>query len=232
MIYCISDIHGEYDKFMQMLGLIALKDEDTLYVLGDVLDRGEHPIKTLLKLMEMPNAVFILGNHELMALEILKGDYDKTLTADMAGLDYETVEKLFDWYQNGCSPTVTEFVALDKEQQAAVLDYLYEALAYEQLEVNGQKFLLVHSGIMNFDPACDISEYRLFELVWAHPDFGKPYYDDVITVMGHTPTQLIEGFDSPGKIFKKNNHIVIDCGASMGGSLGCLRLDDMKEFYV
>ena len=62
MIYCISDIHGEYEKFMQMLGLIGLKDEDTLYVLGDVLDRGEQPIKTLLKLMEMPNAVFILGN--------------------------------------------------------------------------------------------------------------------------------------------------------------------------
>ena len=30
----------------------------------------------------------------------------------------------------------------------------------------------------------------------------------------------------------KNNHIAIDCGAVFNFGLGCLRLDDMKEFYV
>ena len=43
--YVISDIHGEYERFMELLEEIELKDTDTLYVLGDVLDRGEHPIK-------------------------------------------------------------------------------------------------------------------------------------------------------------------------------------------
>ena len=42
--YVISDIHGEYERFMELLEEIELKDTDTLYVLGDVLDRGEHPI--------------------------------------------------------------------------------------------------------------------------------------------------------------------------------------------
>ena len=55
--YVISDIHGEYEKFMELLEEIELEENDTLYVLGDVLDRGEHPIKTVLKLMEMPNAI-------------------------------------------------------------------------------------------------------------------------------------------------------------------------------
>lgn len=49
--YVISDIHGEYEKFMELLEEIELEENDTLYVLGDVLDRGEHPIKTVLKLM-------------------------------------------------------------------------------------------------------------------------------------------------------------------------------------
>ena len=53
--YVTSDIHGEYDLFIRLLEKIQLKDKDTLYVLGDVVDRGPHPIKTLLKLMEMPN---------------------------------------------------------------------------------------------------------------------------------------------------------------------------------
>ena len=70
--YVISDIHGEYERFMELLDEIELKDTDTLYVLGDVLDRGEHPIKVILKLMEMPNAFCIVGNHEVMALECLR----------------------------------------------------------------------------------------------------------------------------------------------------------------
>ena len=39
--YVISDIHGEYEKFMELLEEIELEENDTLYVLGDVLDRGE-----------------------------------------------------------------------------------------------------------------------------------------------------------------------------------------------
>ena len=60
--YVISDIHGEYDKFTTLLEKIDLKDMDTLYILGDVLDRGPNPVKTLLKLMEMPNVVLFHKN--------------------------------------------------------------------------------------------------------------------------------------------------------------------------
>ena len=60
--YVMSDIHGEYEQFVELLGKINLKDEDTLYVLGDILDRGPHPIKVMRKLMEMPNAVCLVTN--------------------------------------------------------------------------------------------------------------------------------------------------------------------------
>ena len=33
MTYCVADIHGELDKFEQMLRLIRFSDEDHLYVL-------------------------------------------------------------------------------------------------------------------------------------------------------------------------------------------------------
>ncbi len=32
MTYVVSDIHGEYDKFVEILDKIGLKDEDTLYM--------------------------------------------------------------------------------------------------------------------------------------------------------------------------------------------------------
>ena len=39
-IYVISDIHGEYELFMKMLEKIKFQNTDTLYILGDILDRG------------------------------------------------------------------------------------------------------------------------------------------------------------------------------------------------
>ena len=33
--YVISDIHGEYEKFMELLEEIELEENDTLYVLGE-----------------------------------------------------------------------------------------------------------------------------------------------------------------------------------------------------
>ncbi len=58
--------------FIELLEKIKLQETDTLYILGDILDRGPHPVKLLRKLMEMPNAICIAGNHELMALPCLE----------------------------------------------------------------------------------------------------------------------------------------------------------------
>ena len=45
MIYVMSDLHGCYDKYISMINKIGLCSEDTLYVLGDVVDRGPNGIK-------------------------------------------------------------------------------------------------------------------------------------------------------------------------------------------
>lgn len=85
--YVISDIHGEYDKFLELLKMIKFKETDTLYVLGDILDRGPHPIKVLKKLMEMPNVICIVGNHEIMALECLEFLSKEITDASLEELD-------------------------------------------------------------------------------------------------------------------------------------------------
>ena len=72
MNYVISDIHGHYDKYLQMLKKINFQEEDNLYVLGDVLDRGPDGIKILQDMMMRLNVIPILGNHEYMALMVLE----------------------------------------------------------------------------------------------------------------------------------------------------------------
>lgn len=55
MIYVMSDIHGNLRRFNSILEQIKLTDKDTLYVLGDVIDRYPDGIRILRKLMAMDN---------------------------------------------------------------------------------------------------------------------------------------------------------------------------------
>ena len=70
MTYVMSDIHGMFEKYMKMLELIGLSEEDTLYILGDVVDRGEKPAEVLLDMMKRSNVYPVMGNHEV-ALSVL-----------------------------------------------------------------------------------------------------------------------------------------------------------------
>ena len=72
MIYVMSDIHGCYDEYIKLLDLIHFNDKDTLYVLGDVIDRGPYSIKVLQHMMMYSNIIPIIGNHEYMAIIVLK----------------------------------------------------------------------------------------------------------------------------------------------------------------
>ena len=56
MVYVMSDIHGSLSRFQMVLEQIGLTAGDSLYVLGDVIDRGHFGIRILQELMEMPNA--------------------------------------------------------------------------------------------------------------------------------------------------------------------------------
>ena len=40
MIYCVSDIHGELDKFERLLTLTQFSENDHLYVIGDACQKG------------------------------------------------------------------------------------------------------------------------------------------------------------------------------------------------
>ena len=51
MIYIMSDIHGLYDRYKAMLEKINFNDEDKLYILGDVIDRGDKSFDILFDIM-------------------------------------------------------------------------------------------------------------------------------------------------------------------------------------
>ena len=47
MVYVLSDIHGNERRFDSILEQIKLQPDDTLYILGDVVDRHPGGIRIL-----------------------------------------------------------------------------------------------------------------------------------------------------------------------------------------
>lgn len=230
--YVISDIHGQYDMFMELLGKIKLKETDTLYVLGDVLDRGPYPIKTLKKLMEMPNVICMAGNHELMALECLEFLMKEITDMSIEELDEKMLDNLVTWQYNGSKSTIDEFRELDAETKRDVIDFIKEFSVYEEVTAGNKDYILVHAGLGNYLPGKDIEDYSLYELTWMRADYDVKYFEDTFVITGHTPTQAIKGNPNPGSVFKYNNHIAIDCGAYLtGGRLAAICMDTGEEFY-
>lgn len=77
MIYVMSDIHGNMRRFDSVMKQIELRPEDTLYILGDVIDRYPDGIRILRRIMAMPNVKMLLGSHEYMMLNALGRPYDR-----------------------------------------------------------------------------------------------------------------------------------------------------------
>lgn len=232
MIYVMSDIHGEYDKYLEMLRLIAFSDADTLYILGDVIDRGPKPLELIKDMMDRPNVFPIIGNHEFMAIDVLKNLLVEVTEENCENhITTDILEKLLDWQRNGGNITLNHIKALPNEEREAILDYLMEFATLEVVDIGKRTFVLVHSGFASYDPKRDIYDYSPEEVIFIRPDYDRRVFrnKNIYVVTGHTPTFYISG---KNEIYQNNNNICIDCGATFGGKLACLRLDDMKEFYV
>lgn len=215
MKYVISDIHGQYDKFIEMLKLINFNENDTLYILGDVIDRGRKSIKALQYIMSQDNMIMLLGNHEEFMLEYYNGDG----------------ENRHYWAINGGNNTFDEIQNIGNDELDKILSYLKSLDLYKTIEVNNNIFHLCHAGL-EFKNGLFKEQYRDYVL-WSRDAF---IYQDLqmlkeneFVVFGHTPTITINGKD---EIWKNNHKIGIDCGSIFGYKLACLRLDDMKEFYI
>ena len=63
VIYAVSDLHGCYDKYRKLLE--RLTSDDSLYILGDIVDRGSEGMKILLDLINRKNVFSCRGNHDL-----------------------------------------------------------------------------------------------------------------------------------------------------------------------
>ena len=119
MRYVISDIHGCYEEYMELLEKIKLSEaNDHLYILGDALDRGPEPMKVLLDIMKRKNVTYITGNHDyLFCYFIHKLGLDLSLAENMLPDD---ISDFRTYLLDGGITTIESFMKLSLEERQAV----------------------------------------------------------------------------------------------------------------
>ncbi len=232
MTYVISDLHGyRIEKLKELLEKANFNENDYLYILGDVIDRnGDGGIGVLQWLIKQPNAELIMGNHEamLLACDFI---FENVTDAFLEDFDEKKNRLLINYLFNGGGVTLRNLAKLDVEARYKIVDYLRSCPLYKEVNVNGEKYILVHAGLDNFSPDKKINDYSANELLWAEPELNDEYYDYIHTVFGHTPTHLF-GEQYNGKIVETRTWTCIDCGAASGNEPVLFRLDDKKEFKL
>ena len=115
MIYVTSDLHGyPVKKFQRMLQEAGFTDEDFLFILGDVIDRGEEGAELLLWLTQQPNVQLLLGNHEMLLLAC-RFLFEEVTEDRLDALTTEKLALVQNWVDNGGSSTMRGLQKILKE---------------------------------------------------------------------------------------------------------------------
>ena len=118
--WIIGDIHGCFDEMQALLDLIQInKEKDTVYLLGDLINRGPKSLEVLEFVMNNASYVkTILGNHD--------------------------IHLIAQYFHKGIKKSSPE---LDKILHSKNIDNIIHWLRHQPFTINIENNILVHAGI-------------------------------------------------------------------------------------
>lgn len=191
-IYACSDIHGQYGLYKSMLEQIGFSDDDQLYILGDMIDRGPDGLQVLRDATARPNVTCLLGNHEHMMW-----NYISRALFLQGGI----------WLHpsNGGRQTLSALRKLSPDDRKSVKKSLSELYLQVELTVEGTTFLLSHSsflpdrGTVKWRDSA-ITKQDVTNVVWYSPwryhEYADPAQyrqDGRYHIIGHVPVLMLDG---------------------------------------
>ncbi|MFN3940347.1 MAG: metallophosphoesterase [Chitinophagales bacterium] len=196
-----------------------LQKHDTLFLLGDYIDRGpksKQVVDTIIQLQEQGFDIqCLLGNHEWL---LLNAAYDKT---------YTDVWLL----RNGGASTLDSYGILEADYLQHIPEKHLHFYKHLQYIIELEDYILVHAGI-NFKDADPFSDYH--SMIWIrdwHKSANKRLLDGKKIVHGHTP-RSVESLQN--ELAQEGTFLFdIDCGCvykhkNFGGKLVALNLDTLE----
>lgn len=256
--YAFSDVHGHKAPLDRLLERVSPSDSDSIFMLGDMIDRGPDPVGVMQLCRDLPGATVLMGNHEDLMLDFFRDPRD-----DMAS---------YNWEINGSQTTVRGLSELGDAGMTDLVEWVAQLPVCAHARVGERAYVFAHAGIRSSsvkprDSWDDESIEQMLgsqlvdDLIWIREEFwgrstGLVDKDGKgpIVVAGHTPTAYLDDMadrpDRPGVGEDGLCRVVrvgacdqtggvadrwdIDCGAAGGhgfGQVGMVRLDDGAEFY-
>lgn len=222
--FIISDIHGNgnvYYSVMNYLDNINKKEDITLFINGDLIDRGIESAEILLDLKKRIEdnffkIVYLGGNHELLMYQI----FDKRKKNI-------TVSQYNDWYVNGGWVTdcrLKDILGYNKEKILEVADFISNLKIFHMFDekILGKNIVLVHAAcptdiVYNSDICIKDNNSLVNYCVWTREiDPFIPFRcrignDNYFSIVGHTPNDNKYGY----VYNERENYLNIDGGCSM-----------------
>ena len=103
-VYAIGDIQGCYDPFRRLLEELRFDpNKDTLWLAGDLVNRGPKSLKTLRFVKSLgDSAICVLGNHDLhlLALSVDAVHFGERFASLEKILNAADADELCDWLRN------------------------------------------------------------------------------------------------------------------------------------
>lgn len=215
--YVVSDIHGCNLAFRKALKSIKLKKRDTLFVLGDLIDRGSDSKGVL-------DTVFLLLDHGF-DIRCIKGNHEQMMLDS-----FDDITQKVNWMKNGGKETLKSFLTSDLEKVPAKYIDFINSLPYYY---NQDKFIFVHAAVnMKIeDPYSDVRTL-LWERKWERV-YDENWLGDRKVIHGHTPTLKKEIVKT---VENENPIICVDNGSYMNNrdgysSMCILNLDSMTVHF-
>lgn len=245
-VYAVSDIHGYADILKKGLDQIGFGESDSLYVVGDAIDRGPDGTEILRMIKDSPNMDLLIGNHEFMMLNSV----DPEGSAKCNGRDSDL------WlYYNGGLKTYETYRALTDDERMELLTWLRGRTLIRTLTAGDKRFCLTHSFYIE---ECENRIYSeldyntVWDIVWKSmfredttscPDIYAAY-PELIFITGHVPVQRVrreKAEDGDYNVlcsYSYRNFYDIDGGCAFGVRSGLengvlfMRLDDLEIIPV
>lgn len=199
-IIAIGDIHGCSTALNRLIKEIQPGEQDTLVILGDVIDRGPNSrgvIESLLRISKKCQLIPLLGNHEEMLLAALKGP-----------------SELPNWLQFGGDATLNSYELLGTldEFPSTHLDFIKSCRLWHETN----DILFVHA---NYDHRLPMERQSGIRLRWEHldPSEASPHVSGKTVIVGHTPQQS-------GHVLDLGFLVCVDTACSEGGWLTALEV--------
>lgn len=214
-----ADTHGQYLELKSALELAKFNPKyDFLIHLGDMIDRGPRSrevIEEMMRLTEKGCCQVLIGNHEMMFLDVLFGK----LPLDL-------------YFKNGGESTLNSFdidarsdnYTLEKARRKVgydVIDWLLDRPLYLETD----KYIFVHAGIR---PGVPLEHQKRDDILWIREEFYMNYKEGKKIFFGHTPTQHLHG--KKGKIWLGYNSVGIDTGAGAKHYVTVVEVDTLNCF--